>query len=130
MVPLNELAPELAFDHRRIIDYALLRLRPKSNTRRGLPDCSAPRSPCANCTASMKRLAANPRLGELRRKMLASGDLEDTGEKMREGRQRPATVYRYIPKTTCRETVRPTNPMVTTSWNCPDKASVKTPRRA
>ena len=23
-------------------------------------------------------------------------------------------------------TVRPTNPMVTTSWNCPDKASVKT----
>lgn len=37
-------------------------------------------------------------LANFRRKMLASGDLEDTGEKMREGRQRPATVYRYIPK--------------------------------
>ena len=37
-------------------------------------------------------------VADFRRKMLASGDLEDTGEKMREGRQRPATVYRYIPK--------------------------------
>ena len=37
-------------------------------------------------------------MANFRRKMLASGDLEDTGEKMREGRQRPATVYRYIPK--------------------------------
>ena len=30
-----------------------------------------------------------------RRKMLASGQLEDTGDKLRVGRNRPATVYRY-----------------------------------
>ena len=60
--PEDEL-PELAFDHRQIIDYG----EPLD-------------------------------LANFRRKMLASGDLEDTGEKMREGRQRPATVYRYIPK--------------------------------
>ena len=70
--PEDEL-PELAFDHRQIIDYALLRLRSKIEYSD----------------------VATRLLGP---KMLASGDLEDTGEKMREGRQRPATVYRYIPK--------------------------------
>ena len=34
-------------------------------------------------------------LANFRRKMLASGQLEDTGDKLRVGRNRPATVYRY-----------------------------------
>ena len=34
-------------------------------------------------------------LANFRRKMLASGLLEDTGDKLRVGRNRPATVYRY-----------------------------------
>ena len=34
-------------------------------------------------------------LANFRRKMLTSGQLEDTGEKVRQGRQRPASLYRY-----------------------------------
>ena len=37
-------------------------------------------------------------LANFRRKMLASGLLEDTGEKLRIGRNRPAAVYRYSRK--------------------------------
>ena len=36
-------------------------------------------------------------VANFRRRMLLSGELEDTGEKLREGRHRPATVYRYNP---------------------------------
>ena len=53
--PVDDL-PDLAFDHRRIIDYAL---------------------------------------SNFRRKMLASGHLEDTGRKLHVGRSRPAAIYRY-----------------------------------
>ena len=35
-------------------------------------------------------------LANFRRKMLSSGQLEDTGEKLRVGRNRPAAVYRYV----------------------------------
>ena len=97
--PEDEL-PELAFDHRQIIDYALLRLRSKIEySDVAIPTARPPRSPLRQLHGVYEAIGGEPLdLANFRRKMLASGDLEDTGEKMREGRQRPATVYRYIPK--------------------------------
>ena len=123
--PEDEL-PELAFDHRQIIDYALLRLRSKIEYSDVATRLLGPTFTLRQLHGVYEAIGGEPLdLANFRRKMLASGDLEDTGEKMREGRQRPATVYATSPNDLSR-TVRPTNPMVTTSWNCPDKASVKT----
>ena len=36
-------------------------------------------------------------LANFRRRMLATGRIEETGERRREGRHRPAAVYRYTP---------------------------------
>lgn len=88
---------DLAFDHRAIIDYALERLKTKIE----LPDIAAR---LVGETFTLGQLHAvyeavggqTLDLANFRRKMLASGVLEDTGDKLREGRQRPATVYRYI----------------------------------
>ena len=87
---------DLAFDHREIIAYALQRLRTKiaypalamrlvgrTFTLRQLHDV-------------YEAIAGEPiDLANFRRKMLSSGQLEDTGRKRSEGRQRPASVYRY-----------------------------------
>ena len=86
----------LAFDHREIIDYALLRLRTKIE----YPDIVAR---LVGPTFTLRQLhgvveavsGQGIDLANFRRKMLASGRLEDTGEKRREGRQRPAAVYRW-----------------------------------
>lgn len=88
--------PELAFDHRQILDYALTRLRYKLEyTTVGfelLPDVF---------TLSELQYAYELILGEaldkrnFRRKILAADILEDTGKKKREGEGRPAQLYRY-----------------------------------
>ncbi len=93
--PIDEL-PELAFDHDEILDYALTRLRYKLEyTTVGfqlLPDVF---------TLSELQAAYELILGEsldkrnFRRKILAGGVLEDTGELRREGEGRPARLYRY-----------------------------------
>jgi len=70
--PVNHL-PELAFDHRTIVEYAINRLRGKIES----PDIAT-------------RL-----VGE---RFTLSRLLEDTGEKLRIGRNRPAAVYRYSRK--------------------------------
>lgn len=88
---------ELAFDHRRIIDHALRRLR----TRIEVPSLVAR---LVGPTFTLRQLhdvveavsGQGIDLANFRRKMLASGQLEDTGRKRREGRQRPAAVYRYV----------------------------------
>lgn len=96
--PEDEL-PELAFDHRQIIDYALLRLRSKIEYSDVATRLLGPTFTLRQLHGVYEAIGGEPLdLANFRRKMLASGDLEDTGEKMREGRQRPATVYRYIPK--------------------------------
>jgi 8-oxo-dGTP diphosphatase len=88
--------PELAFDHRDILAYALTRLRYKLEyTSVGfqlLPD---------TFTLSELQDAYELILDEeldkrnFRRKILTAGILEDTGELRREGEGRPARLYRY-----------------------------------
>lgn len=96
--PEDELPP-LAFDHREIIDYALLRLRSKIEYSDVATRLLGPTFTLRQLHGVYEAIAGESLdLANFRRKMLSSGDLEDTGEKMREGRQRPATVYRYIPK--------------------------------
>lgn len=93
--PMDEL-PDLAFDHRLILEYALTRLRYKLEyTSLGfqlLPNVF---------TLSELQYAYELILDEeldkrnFRRKILASDILEDTGKKKREGEGRPAQLYRY-----------------------------------
>lgn len=88
--------PELAFDHRKILDYALTRLRYKleysSVGFQLLPDVF---------TLSELQRAYEIILGEkldkrnFRRKILSSEILEETGKKKREGEGRPAMLYQY-----------------------------------
>ena len=88
--------PELAFDHDSILAYALTRLRYKLEyTAVGfqlLPD---------EFTLTELQRAYEIILDEeldkrnFRRKILASGILEETGKKKKEGEGRPAKLYRY-----------------------------------
>ena len=108
--PDDEL-PELAFDHRQIIDYALWRLRNKIE----YPDIA---TKLVGDTFTLRQLhhVYEAITGEaidvanFRRRMLLSGELEDTGEKLREGRHRPATVYRYNPDRSRASTAPPVGP--------------------
>ena len=100
--PEDEL-PELAFDHRQIIDYALLRLRSKIEYS----------------DVATRLLGPTFTLRQLHGVYEAIG-----GEPLDLANDRPPSTA-TSPNDLSR-TVRPTNPMVTTSWNCPDKASVKT----
>ncbi|WP_241216987.1 NUDIX hydrolase [Bifidobacterium goeldii] len=90
--------PPLAFDHRAIIDHALQRLRERIE----YPDLVT-RLVGPEFTLRQLHNVAEAVTGEdidlanFRRRMLASGRLEETGTKVREGRQRPAAAYRYVP---------------------------------
>lgn len=90
--------PPLAFDHRAIIEYAMARLRSKVEYSDVATRLLGPTFTLRQLHGVYEALAGQSiDLANFRRKMLASGDLEDTGEKVREGRQRPATIYRYVP---------------------------------
>lgn len=88
--------PELAFDHRQILEYALERLRYKLEyTSVGfqlLPD---------QFTLTELQTAYEIILGEkldkrnFRRKILSAQILEETGKKKSEGEGRPARLYQY-----------------------------------
>lgn len=88
--------PDLAFDHAKILDYALTRLRYKLEyTAVGfqlLPDVF---------TLTELQKAYETILGEkldkrnFRRKILSADILEETGEKKKEGEGRPAKLYCY-----------------------------------
>ncbi|WP_419003980.1 NUDIX hydrolase [Bifidobacterium pullorum] len=90
--------PELAFDHRRIIEYALQRLRARVDQ----PDVV---TTLVGETFTLNQLhgvyeavaGTSIDLANFRRRMLATGRIEETGERRREGRHRPAAVYRYTP---------------------------------
>ena len=92
---LNDL-PDLGFDHQEIVDYALQRLRYKLEyTSVGfqlLPD---------EFTLTQLQRAYEIVLSEpldkrnFRRKILAAGVIEETGDKTKEGEGRPARLYKY-----------------------------------
>ena len=84
--------PDLAFDHRDILEYALKRLRYKLEyTAVGF-----------RLVPGELQRAYETILGEkldkrnFRRKILASDILEETGKKKRDGEGRPAKLYNYI----------------------------------
>lgn len=93
--------PELAFDHREVLDYALKRLRYKLEyTMVGfelLPD---------EFTLTELQNAYELILGEdldkrnFRRKILSADVVEETGGRRTDGEGRPATLYRYRPGAT------------------------------
>jgi len=103
--PVDDL-PELAFDHRAIIDYAMSRLRGKIEYPQVVTRLVGERFTLSQLHDVYEAVTGEAiDLANFRRKMLASGQLEDTGEKLRVGRNRPAAVYRYV-----RDALRRTTP--------------------
>lgn len=91
--------PELAFDHREIIDHALRRLRERIEYPDLVAQLVGPEFTLRQLHGVVEAVTGeHVDLANFRRRMLASGQIEETGEKMREGRQRPAAVYRYVSK--------------------------------
>jgi 8-oxo-dGTP diphosphatase len=88
--------PELAFDHREILNYALNRLRAKagySNIVYGLlPDDFR-----LSDLQKMYEIIFNQKLDKrnFRKRMLASGLLQETGKKDLTGAHRPAMLYQF-----------------------------------
>jgi len=88
--------PGLAFDHRRIVDYALERLRSKINyTTAGVQ--LLPRQFTLTELQGAYEVILGRRLDKrnFRRKMLQLGILKDTRELRISGRQRPARLYTF-----------------------------------
>lgn len=90
--------PPLAFDHAKILDYTLNRLRGKLDYT----------TIAFNLLAEQFTLRELQRVYEIimhkkidkrnfRKKVLATGILEDTGDKKMEGTHRPARLYRFNP---------------------------------
>jgi 8-oxo-dGTP diphosphatase len=90
--------PALAFDHDKIIHYALSRLRGKLEYTtiafRLLPEQFTLRE-----LQRVYEIILHRKLDKrnFRKKILATGILEDTGEKKMEGTHRPARLYRFNP---------------------------------
>lgn len=102
--PEDEL-PDLAFDHARIVRYALWRLRHRMDTPgvvRQLVGEPFTLGQLHRVTEAV--LGASIDLANFRRRSLASGRLEDTGELLREGMRRPAALYRFADRDDRHET--------------------------
>jgi len=91
--------PLLAFDHEQIIEYALNRLRGKLDYTtiafNLLPEQFTLRE-----LQRVYEIVLHKRLDKrnFRKKILATGILEDTGAKKMEGTHRPARLYRFNPE--------------------------------
>jgi 8-oxo-dGTP diphosphatase len=93
--PVNHL-PMLAFDHREIVEYAVRRLRAKasySNIVYGL----MPRQFRLSELQRMYEIIINDKLDKrnFRKRMLATGLLQETGRKELAGAHRPAMLYKF-----------------------------------
>jgi 8-oxo-dGTP diphosphatase len=93
--PVNHL-PKLAFDHKEIVEYAVKRLRAKasySNIVYGL----MPRQFRLSELQRMYEIIINHELDKrnFRKRMLATGLLQETGSKDLAGAHRPAMLYRF-----------------------------------
>jgi 8-oxo-dGTP diphosphatase len=92
---VNQL-PKLAFDHRKIVEYAVTRLRAKasySNIVYGL----MPRQFRLSELQRMYEIIINDKLDKrnFRKRMLATGLLQETGRKDIAGAHRPAMLYKF-----------------------------------
>ena len=93
--PVNQLPP-LAFDHKDIIDYALTRVRNKieySDIATRLVGSEFTLSQLRNVYEAIYGRKLDP--PNFRRRMLSTGMVEPTGEKLARGAHRPASLYRY-----------------------------------
>lgn len=93
--PVNRL-PKLAFDHKMIVEYAVKRLRAKasySNIVYGL----MPRQFRLSELQRMYEIIINGKLDKrnFRKRMLATGLLQETGRKDTAGAHRPAMLYKF-----------------------------------
>jgi ADP-ribose pyrophosphatase YjhB (NUDIX family) len=93
--PVHRL-PKLAFDHKKIVDYAVKRLRAKagySNIVYGL----MPRQFRLSELQRMYEIIINDKLDKrnFRKRMLATGLLQETGRKDIAGAHRPAMLYKF-----------------------------------
>lgn len=93
--PLRRL-PDLAFDHRRIIDYALERLRSKINYTTVGFQLMSKQFTLTELQRSYEVIVAK-RLDKrnFRRKMLQLGIMKETKQFKSNGRQRPARLYTF-----------------------------------
>ena len=94
--PVNQLPP-LAFDHKDIIEYSLTRVRNKieySDIATRLVGSEFTLSQLRNVYEAIygRKLDAP----NFRRRMLSTGMVEPTGEKLARGAHRPACLYRYV----------------------------------
>ena len=90
--------PELAFDHQRILDYAMTRLRWKLEWT-ALGFLLLPEEFTLSELQRVYEVVLNEKLDKrnFRRKMLSSDVLEETGN-LREGDHRPARLYQFTAK--------------------------------
>ncbi|MDN6025698.1 MAG: NUDIX hydrolase [Bifidobacterium mongoliense] len=90
--------PAMAFDHRSIIDAALCRLRSSIDYPVVVTRLVSSEFTLAQLHGVYEAVSDQDiDLANFRRRMLASGQLEDTGRTCRSGRRRPAAIYRYAP---------------------------------
>jgi ADP-ribose pyrophosphatase YjhB (NUDIX family) len=91
--------PELAFDHRQIIDYALWRLRTKLEYSRIAHALLGETFTIAELRA-VHEVVLRKRLdpANFRRMVEASGTLVDTGERRSGTRHRPPALFRFAPE--------------------------------
>lgn len=108
--PVNQLPP-LAFDHKDIIEYALTRVRNKieySDIATRLVGSEFTLSQLRNVYEAIygRKLDAP----NFRRRMLSTGMVEPTGEKLARGAHRPACLYRYVAHTGTGKSAKSTKP--------------------
>jgi 8-oxo-dGTP diphosphatase len=91
--------PTLAFDHRKILDYTLQRLRGKLEYTSIGFQLLANEFTLSELQAVYEAILDRPLdKRNFRRKVLQTGILEPTADTKREGQHRPARLYRFSPK--------------------------------
>ncbi|PAU67026.1 NUDIX hydrolase [Bifidobacterium criceti] len=92
----DDALPELAFDHRRIVDYATWRLRHRLDMPQVVRELVGDEFTLRELHAVSEAIEGHSiDLANFRRRTLASGMIEETGARRRVGRQRPAALYRF-----------------------------------
>jgi 8-oxo-dGTP diphosphatase len=93
---LDEL-PALAFDHQRILDMALQRLRAKLDYSTIAFQFMPAEFTLSELQAVYERILGEPiDKRNFRKRILALGAIEETGDERREGAHRPAKLYRAV----------------------------------